>query len=133
MQWNEIHVLVLYGKCTYKFCSTNLGKEVKCFSFSNWIFFFGKMKVAFHQLEYGLYSLECLVMVYVRVYYWILSSLLMINCPVFISTFKKGGIFSWKPTICIRNFSLVGKVRLLVRWFHMGTNVWWKTTKSRTS
>lgn len=32
-------------------------------------FFFGKMKVASHQLEYGLYSLECLVMVYVRVYY----------------------------------------------------------------
>lgn len=31
--------------------------------------FFGKMKVASHQLEYGLYSLECLVMVYVRVYY----------------------------------------------------------------
>lgn len=52
-------------------------------------FFFGKMKVASHQLEYGLYSLECLVMVYVRVYF---STDDKLSC-IYINILNKGGYF----------------------------------------
>lgn len=47
------------------------------------------MKVASHQLEYGLYSLECLVMVYVRVYF---STDDKLSC-IYINILNKGDIF----------------------------------------
>lgn len=82
------------------------------------------MKVASHQLEYGLYSYGVCEGVLLN---FIISTDDKLSC-IYINILNKGGYFHGNLQYAFEIFRLSE-----IRWFHMGTNVWWKTTKSRTS